>query len=155
MTPDQEQHVSNPVAAEKERYAVSCLLIGSDEKGYVFSGTLHIISANSENEAKGIAVEYANKNKPNLGVHGVFCIKINESQPQQIPEGWQARAALRPVIPEGWQLVPKEPTEEMKMAFHSANEWYENGCDGNRDITSPSYQWRSMLAAAPQPENAP
>lgn len=47
-----------------------------------------------------------------------------------------------PVIPDGWQLVPKEPTEAMNKAGWAAiNE---------HDAINPTY--RAMLAAAPQQE---
>lgn len=48
-----------------------------------------------------------------------------------------------PVTPDGWQLVPKEPTEAMNKAGWAAiNE---------HDAINPTY--RAMLAAAPQQEN--
>ena len=64
---------------------------------------------------------------------------------------WQARAALQPVIPEGWQLVPIEPTEEMN----------EEGCQGYMQAddkcwlmhkSSMAFAYKAMLAAAPNPE---
>jgi hypothetical protein len=58
-------------------------------------------------------------------------------------EGWQGRAAMlqgadgnSPVIPDGWQLVPKQITLEMECALSRADS-YEIG-------------WRWALAAAPQ-----
>ncbi|WP_251854099.1 hypothetical protein [Enterobacter asburiae] len=51
-----------------------------------------------------------------------------------------ALAANSPVTPDGWQLVPKEPTEAMNKAGWAAiNE---------HDAINPTY--RAMLAAAPQ-----
>ena len=47
-----------------------------------------------------------------------------------------------PAVPEGWQLVPKEPTEEMRNAF-------ANGTIGFDRLTSNAY--RAMLKAAPAP----
>ena len=47
-----------------------------------------------------------------------------------------------PAVPEGWQLVPKEPTEEMRNAF-------ANGTIGFDRLTSNAY--RAMLSAAPKP----
>ncbi|HFT7677546.1 TPA: hypothetical protein ACGR4J_002831 [Citrobacter braakii] len=61
-------------------------------------------------------------------------------------EGWKAcRAAMlqagnSPVIPDGWQLVPKEPTEAMNKAGWAAM--------NEHDAINPTY--RAMLAAAPQ-----
>ncbi|HGY3715625.1 TPA: hypothetical protein ACNVDX_001228 [Citrobacter gillenii] len=66
---------------------------------------------------------------------------------------WSAmpRAALKsilqagnsPVTPDGWQLVPKEPTAAMnKAGWDAMNE---------HDAINPTY--RAMLAAAPQQEN--
>ncbi|EPQ4684605.1 hypothetical protein LXC81_000820 [Citrobacter freundii] len=45
-----------------------------------------------------------------------------------------------PVSPDGWQLVPKEPTEEMNKAGWAAM--------NEHDAINPTY--RAMLAAAPQ-----
>lgn len=42
-------------------------------------------------------------------------------------------------IPEGWQLVPKEPTDEMFNAAWGAK--------------NPYIAYQAMLAAAPEPEN--
>ena len=47
-----------------------------------------------------------------------------------------------PVVPEGWQLVPVEPTEEMLDAGYFTNH------GANRGI------YRAMLAAAPSPDSA-
>ncbi|EED8542986.1 hypothetical protein SH303_000930 [Salmonella enterica] len=60
---------------------------------------------------------------------------------------WQARAAMlqagnSPVIQDGWQLVPKEPTEAMNKAGWAAM--------NEHDAINPTY--RAMLAAAPQQE---
>ncbi|HFH0031484.1 TPA: DUF550 domain-containing protein [Salmonella enterica subsp. salamae serovar 42:g,t:-] len=52
-----------------------------------------------------------------------------------------------PVIPDGYALVPVEPTPEMREAFHVANEEYESG---SYDAWKPDHQWQAMLAAAPQ-----
>ncbi|OIY27761.1 hypothetical protein [Citrobacter freundii] len=63
-------------------------------------------------------------------------------------EGWKAcRAAMlqagnSPVIQDGWQLVPKEPTEAMNKAGWAAM--------NEHDAINPTY--RAMLAAAPQQE---
>lgn len=53
-----------------------------------------------------------------------------------------ALAGNSPVTPDGWQLVPKEPTEAMnKAGWDAMNE---------HDAINPTY--RAMLAAAPQQE---
>lgn len=52
-----------------------------------------------------------------------------------------------PVIPDGYALVPVEPTPEMREAFHVANEEYESG---SYDVWKPDHQWQAMLAAVPQ-----
>ncbi|MFE0407152.1 hypothetical protein ACFW0S_00015 [Citrobacter freundii] len=60
---------------------------------------------------------------------------------------WQARAAMlhagnSPETPDGWQLVPKEPTAAMnKAGWDAMNE---------HDAINPTY--RAMLEAAPQQE---
>ncbi|EOT1889056.1 hypothetical protein BEH70_11725 [Citrobacter freundii] len=52
-------------------------------------------------------------------------------------------AGNSPVIPDGWQLVPKEPTEAMNKAGWAAM--------NEHDAINPTY--RAMLAAAPQQED--
>lgn len=47
------------------------------------------------------------------------------------------------VVPNGWQLVPMEPTHAMREAFHAATERYEDGFG-----ESPDSQWHAMLRAA-------
>ena len=46
-------------------------------------------------------------------------------------------------IPDGYALVPIEPTREMREAFHDSYEDYENG-----DASCPDAQWKAMIAAA-------
>lgn len=52
-------------------------------------------------------------------------------------------------IPEGWQLVPIEPTPEMmRAAWSTANELWNTP---EADDPLPGHQYRAMLAAAPAP----
>ena len=60
-----------------------------------------------------------------------------------------AQGGNSPVIPEGWVMVPIEPTADMREAYHQAQAEYED-VDG---LWSPDHQWQAMLAAAPQQEN--
>lgn len=59
-------------------------------------------------------------------------------------------------IPEGWQLVPIEPTKEMSDTFWSA---YIPAPDGIaqscsfEDFHDFRYMYKAMLAAAPKPED--
>ncbi|WP_369788342.1 DUF551 domain-containing protein [Rouxiella sp. WC2420] len=53
-----------------------------------------------------------------------------------------------PQPPDGWVMVPKEPTIEMREAFHKSYEDFEN-CIGE----CPDSQWSAMLAAAPKPDH--
>ncbi|EPU9086324.1 DUF551 domain-containing protein [Enterobacter hormaechei] len=50
-----------------------------------------------------------------------------------------------PVLPDGWVEVPKEPTPDMREAYHQAQAEYED-VDG---LWSPDHQWKAMLATAP------
>ena len=59
-------------------------------------------------------------------------------------------AGNSPAVPDGWMLVPVEPTPEMRDAYHNAREEYED-MDG---LYSPDHQWKAMLAAAPNQENS-
>lgn len=60
-------------------------------------------------------------------------------------EAWNRRVP-RPTIPEGWKLVPVEPTEEMIVAF--VEQWY---CH-RQSIDDPQMDdaYQAMLAAAPK-----
>ena len=49
-----------------------------------------------------------------------------------------------PRVPEGWQLVPKEPTEEMAREYWTFNDRFD---------VKMIDAWKAMLAAAPKPEN--
>lgn len=51
-------------------------------------------------------------------------------------------------IPEGYVLVPKEPTPEMIEAFNKVPEMAYNPASKYRTI----HTWQAMLAAAPKPE---
>ena len=57
---------------------------------------------------------------------------------------WCALAA-NPGVPDGWKLVPVEPTDEMYAAF-----WGVYDRDPEVSITK---SWKAMLTAAPQPES--
>ena len=54
----------------------------------------------------------------------------------------EAVRAKQQAVPEGWQLVPVEPTEAMISEVIDAGSFDED------DVT---YFWDSMLAAAPKP----
>jgi hypothetical protein len=58
---------------------------------------------------------------------------------------WQAaHATAEPTaVPEGWKLVPIEPTEEMLNVYHG----YHRSGKGYLDLSI----WRDMIAAAPHP----
>lgn len=57
---------------------------------------------------------------------------------------WQgARTIAQSAIPEGWQLVPVDPTESMRLAPAKDRPGF------SRNVAAEIY--RSMLAAAPQP----
>lgn len=61
-----------------------------------------------------------------------------------VPSGDSSPSPLtRPAVPEGWKLVPVEPTEDMIEAAESDRAYY-----GSRFGNA----YRAMLAAAPQPE---
>lgn len=57
--------------------------------------------------------------------------------------------AERPAVPEGWKLVPVEPTKEMLYRAQAVN-----GGNGQKMPKHSTLvkKWKAMLAAAPQPE---
>lgn len=70
------------------------------------------------------------------------------------PEWQRLRNALsRPAVPEGWKLVPEEPTEEMlRMAIRTqevAPEWTRHV--GALGVAAETYsRYRAMLSATPE-----
>ncbi|MEX3020254.1 hypothetical protein AB4K05_11750 [Kluyvera sp. STS39-E] len=60
-----------------------------------------------------------------------------------LPKNGEMGTSNSPVTPDGWRLVPVEPTVDMRKAFHKAN-------DEADSFVSPDHQWSAMLAAAPQ-----
>lgn len=67
---------------------------------------------------------------------------------------WQAaRRAPVVAVPQGWKLVPVEPTEEMiDFAEHSDREYSKRAFGGAMHIPQgPHDHWVAMIAAAPKP----
>ncbi|MBK4570697.1 hypothetical protein [Enterobacter hormaechei] len=60
-----------------------------------------------------------------------------------------------PEIPEGWKLVPVEPTEEMIAAAMCSNDVLFDSEDDTMFLVQHTVIWRAMLAAAPQQEVKP
>lgn len=55
-------------------------------------------------------------------------------------------------VPDGWQLVPKEPTEEMVQALKDGSDTGDDGEDLKRTVYDYiRLEYKAMLAAAPQP----
>jgi len=86
--------------------------------------------------------------------HGTVELKRNPKHPNLyldplISHQWQGfkmaleweRSRSTPQIPEGWQLVPKEPTEEMLNALTDGANQHDSWAEG----------YKAMLAAAPNP----
>lgn len=63
-------------------------------------------------------------------------------------------ALAKPDVPEGWKLVPVEPTPGMLNAF-----WQGTGAERPRSLdaqlSAVQGAWNYMLAAAPQPKDTP
>ena len=70
----------------------------------------------------------------------------------QADENWNRRASPASA-PEGWKLVPVEPTEEMVNAFKSADltELRRYGVTISRLLVRFTQNYRALLAAAPNP----
>lgn len=65
-------------------------------------------------------------------------------------ETWQARAALQPAgvaVPEGWKLVPVEPTDEMLQSVTTS----KHEALRAEVMRMAGEDYRAMLAAAPHP----
>jgi len=56
-------------------------------------------------------------------------------------------------LPEGWQLVPVQPTPEMcKAGYMARDKWPNQMCDNNKELhmSFSEPRWKAMLDAAPQ-----
>ena len=73
------------------------------------------------------------------------CIGTCESE-ESFAHRIAVAAAMRLAVPEGWVLVPREPTDE--MLFELMDEWESAG---GRSI---AMNYAAMLAAAPKPEDS-
>ena len=88
------------------------------------------------------------------GAKELYNYLMTEEETNATVNGWNAcRAAMlqgadgnSPVIPDGWVLVPIDPTPDMREAYHQAQAEYED-VDG---LWSPDHQWQAMHAAAPE-----
>lgn len=80
-----------------------------------------------------------------------------------LPKKCRARCGKSPVIPDGWVMVPVEPTEDMIVngfesepdeSFSDEKEWEEydamSGCQ--QAAHRAKLCWAAMIAAAPKPE---
>ncbi|MFG0518189.1 hypothetical protein [Kluyvera intermedia] len=81
---------------------------------------------------------YTTSAKQMLGTMAEFAFRAGRESATQ--------AGNSPATPDGWVLVPVEPTPEMRDAYHNAQEEYES-VDG---LWSPDHQWKAMIAAAPK-----
>ena len=61
---------------------------------------------------------------------------------------WNTRAVLAPIVPQGWKLVPMEPTPEMVRA---ADDELMTPLSGMSRGSGPVRVYRAMLAASPAP----
>ena len=59
------------------------------------------------------------------------------------------KSTSQPAVPEGWKLVPVEPTKKMREAFHAADDEYQSA---KFDVESPDHHWTALLEAAPEPQ---
>lgn len=96
------------------------------------------------------AKAYLNRDGHNLKKPFIYATSLYRNEEMKRLRDWLMFAAPQPEgeVPEGWKLVPVEPTPDMRRAFHDAHERFE---DGEEVDGSPDDEWRAMLDAAPQP----
>lgn len=90
--------------------------------------------------------------------NGYSAADVEQAENDAAWEAWKARALLEPTplaasIPQGWRLVPVEPTASMHGAGDgAAGSSHYCRCGGTWIASSV---WRAMLAAAPSPTKQP
>ena len=106
------------------------------------------------------------KNFPKRESKAIAALKEALAQPEQEPVAWICKkngkswlawnstehvpsfSTMEPLylhpapIPEGWQPVPKNPTDEMLDAAEEVKQY---------ELGTPRMRWEAMLAAAPKP----
>lgn len=98
----------------------------------------------------------ANSSKPGkltdeqLGEIWMSVMHIEHATQRQTAFARAIEAALQtPAVPEGWKLVPVEPTDEMVAAVMNGAAY--NGSMANLMLRGIARNWSAMLAAAPVP----
>jgi|GEM_PF-5990422 len=68
------------------------------------------------------------------------------------PKNDESHSGSSPVVPDGWKLVPVEPTAEMcKAGYEAQDKWPSEQCDNfkERHYSFSQPRYKAMLAAAP------
>lgn len=81
-------------------------------------------------------------------------LKVNKNASTELPNDANL-STNSPVMPDGWVMVPKEPTKLMRMAIHPLTETacMNCGCKVVAECEDNIFMaWDDMLSAAPQPE---
>lgn len=78
-----------------------------------------------------------------LQVGGAYSLEQLQGAFDALQGGAEVGSTTQPAVPEGYQLVPVEPTAAMREAFHTSYERYEDGIG-----ECPDSQWKAMLRAA-------
>ncbi|MFP2832460.1 hypothetical protein ACLETW_00580 [Citrobacter portucalensis] len=144
---DDKETTHNSIIAEQLAHVLSSLDV-NDHQRAIITCSVDRLNKNAEILQQ---VPYSLQVPEKLDYQGakeLFNYLMTEEETNATVNGWNAcraamlQAANSPVTPDGWQLVPKEPTEAMnKAGWEAMNE---------HDAINPTY--RAMLAAAPHQE---
>ncbi|WP_275145327.1 hypothetical protein [Citrobacter freundii] len=123
-----------------DKYRLEDMRRESGEKGELARWVIQL-QADLDREIRKSASERAMLSRLAVIMHGSETdLNLLTVTAQSLME--RCKAGNSPVTPDGWQLVPKEPTQAMnKAGWDAMNE---------HDAINPTY--RAMLAAAPQQE---
>ncbi|WP_431621402.1 hypothetical protein [Enterobacter hormaechei] len=127
--------------------AMRIALDGMNRRAAMLQGAERVTTAYKLPEIGWLRADYQDDNRGLRGNAPLFV--LGKKDPSSVwGLDYIPLTAKSPVIPEGWVMVPIEPTADMREAYHQAQAEYED-VDG---LWSPDHQWQAMLAAAPKQE---
>lgn len=140
-----------------EQDALEAFFAEWDRQANEYGASLTREQRDCAEEAWNAALTWLRSQGEPVGYTTQLAIKFGHftTSPQNLwgDKGVPLYAAPQPAIPDGWKLVPVEPTWEMTRAGFTFDVWKcsECGTQGGLSHNKLSQLYHEMLAAAPEP----
>ncbi|EDS9082550.1 hypothetical protein BTZ93_002719 [Salmonella enterica subsp. enterica serovar O rough] len=145
---DDKETTHNSIIAEQLAYVLSSLEV-NDHQRAIITCSVDRLNKNAEMLQQAPSSQQAPGKLDYQGAKELFNYLMTEEETNATVNGWNAcRAAMlqagnSPVTPDGWVMVPVEPTMAMLDEFDSIIDY---GAEDSKDA------WSRLIAAAPQQE---